>query len=188
VAWWIALFFAMQAMQAYIVTGWLTQILVDAGVDLGAAGSAVAAFALAGLPMAMVIPLIARRQSRFPAIAVGLAACYVAGYVGLLVSPSSGYLIWAAMAGLGGGAFPFAMLIVAIRAHSFDALTALSAFAQSTAYLFATLGPFAIGLLYDVTEGWTVPIWTMIAAAVAMGGFGVLAVRPRYIDQVPSNT
>lgn len=188
VAWWIALFFAMQAMQAYIITGWLSQILVDAGVDLTLAGTAVAAFAAAGLPMAMVIPMVARRQTRFPAIVVGLATCYLIGYTGLLLSPSSGYLLWAALLGSGGGAFPFAMLIVAIRARSFDALTALSAFAQSTAYLFATIGPFVIGLLHDVTHGWTVPIWAMIGAAVAMGGFGLLAVRPRYVDDVPPVT
>lgn len=183
VAWWIALFFAMQAMQAYVVTGWLSQVLVDAGLDLGVASQAVAVFAASGIPMAMVIPIVARRQARLPAIVVGLAMSYVVGYVGLLLAADSGYFVWAALLGAGGGAFPLAMLIVAIRAHTFDGLTALSAFSQSTAYFFATIGPFAFGLLHDLTGGWTAPIIVMIGVAVAMGSFGLLAARPHYVDQ-----
>lgn len=182
VAWWIALFFSMQAMQAYVVTGWLSQILVDAGVDLAVAGSAVAVFAAAGLPMAMVIPMIARRQSRFPAIVIGLGLSYVGGYAGLLAAPDGPYVLWALLLGAGGGTFPLAMLIVVIRARSHAALTALSAFAQSTAYLFAMLGPFFIGFLHDATGGWEIPISVMIAAVGAMIVFGLLGTRQRYVD------
>lgn len=182
VAWSIAIFFGMQAMQAYVITGWLSQILVDAGVSLTLAGSAVAVFAAAGIPMAMLIPMVARRQGRLPAIVVGLGLAYVAGYLGLLISPDDGYWLWAALVGIGGGTFPLAMLIVAIRAHTYDGLTALSAFAQSTAYAFATVGPFVVGFLHDLTGGWTAPLIMMIVVAGLMMAFGLLAIRPRYVD------
>lgn len=186
VAWYITIFFGMQSMQAYVVTGWLSQILVDAGLDLEIAGSAVAVFAAAGIPMAMLIPMIARRQGRLPAIVVGLGSSYVAGYLGLLIAPESGYWLWAVFVGIGGGTFPLAMLIVAIRAHTYDALTALSAFAQSTAYAFATVGPFVVGFLNDLTDGWTAPLIMMICVAGLMMAFGLLAIRPRYVDDEPT--
>lgn len=186
-AWWMGLFFGMQSMHAYVLTGWLSQILVDAGIALPVAGSAVAVFVGAGLPMATVVPMLARRQARLPALIVALGSCYVIGYFGLMLSPADGFWVWAAVLGAGSGTFPLMLMIVTLRARTIDGLTALSAFAQSTGYVLATIGPFVFGLLHDLTGGWTAPIIMMIAVAVAMVTFGLLVARPRYVeDQLPA--
>ncbi|PSK91416.1 CP family cyanate transporter-like MFS transporter [Haloactinopolyspora alba] len=182
VAWSMALFFGMQSMHAYVLTGWLSQILVDAGVDLPVAGSAVALFVGTGLPMAAVVPALARRQARLPALIVALGACYVVGYTGLIVRPADGLWVWAVVLGAGSGAFPLTLMMVTLRARTLSGLTALSAFGQSAGYVLATLGPFVFGLLHDLTGGWAVSSGMMIAVALAMVVFGLLAARPRYVE------
>lgn len=182
VAWSMAMFFGTQSMQAYVVTGWLSQILVDAGVDLPAAGSAVAVFVVAGIPVAALMPILARRQSRLPLLVGCLAISYVVGYVGLLMWPAQGLWVWPAFIGAGGGAFALSLLMVTLRARTISGLTALSAFGQSGGYVSATLGPFAFGLLHDLSGGWTVPIMMMIVVALAMIVAGFLIARPQSVE------
>ncbi len=181
-AWSMGVFFGTQSMHAYVLTGWLSQILVDAGVTLPLAGSAVAVFVGAGLPMAMVMPVVARRQARLPTLIVTLGCCYIVGYGGLLASAATGFWVWAVLMGIGSGTFPLMLLIVTLRARTISGLTALSAFAQSTGYVLATAGPFVFGLLHDLTGGWSAPIVMMMAVAIAMVTFGLVVARPRYVE------
>lgn len=182
VAWWLALLFAMQSMQAYVMTGWLSQILVDDGMDLAVAGSAVAVFVGTGLPLAAVIPTLARRQRRIPPLIIALGLFYLVGYTGLIVWPAEGAWAWAALLGMGSATFPLMLMMITLRARTLPGLTALSAFAQCTGYVMAMIGPFIFGLLHDLTGGWTVPILTMAASVVVMVVAGLRAARPRMVE------
>ncbi|WP_162449986.1 MFS transporter [Phytoactinopolyspora mesophila] len=182
VAWSMAVLFAMQSMQAYVVTGWLSQILVDAGLDLAIAGSAVAVFVAAGLPLAAVMPPLARRQRRIPPLIVGLGASYLVGYTGLILWPAQGAWAWAVLIGMGAGMFPLMLMMITLRARTLAGLTALSAFAQCTGYTMAMIGPFVFGFLHDLTGGWTVSILTMMASVVVMVVAGLHAARPRMLE------
>ena len=182
VAWAMAMFFGTQSMQAYVVTGWLSQILVDSGVTLPVAGSAVAVFVAAGIPVAALMPILGRRHSRLPVLVGCLSVSYIVGYVGLIMWPSQGVWVWPAFIGTGSGAFALSLLVVTLRARTIPGLTALSAFGQSGGYVSATLGPFAFGLLHDVSGGWTVPIMMMIVVALAMMVAGLWIARPQTVE------
>ncbi|AYY13635.1 MFS transporter [Actinobacteria bacterium YIM 96077] len=182
VAWSMALLFAMQSMQAYVVTGWLSQILVDAGMDLAVAGSAVAVFVAAGLPLATVIPPLARRERRIPVLIVSLGVSYLIGYTGLLLWPAQGAWAWAVVIGMGGGTFPLMLMMITLRARTLAGLTALSAFAQCIGYTMAMIGPFVFGILHDLSGAWTVPILTLMASVVVMVIAGLHAARPRMLE------
>lgn len=182
VAWWLALLFAMQSMQAYVMTGWLSQILVDDGMDLAVAGSAVAVFVAAGLPLAAVIPTLARRQRRIPPLVIALGLSYLVGYTGLILWPAEGAWAWAMLIGMGGATFPLMLMMITLRARTLPGLTALSAFSQCTGYVMAMVGPFVFGLLHDLTGGWTVPILTMAASVVVMVVAGLRSARPRMVE------
>ncbi|WP_166355326.1 CynX/NimT family MFS transporter [Phytoactinopolyspora limicola] len=182
VAWWMAVLFAMQSMQAYVITGWLSQILVDAGMDLAVAGSAVAVFVAAGVPLAILVPALARRQRRIPPLVVVLGGFYLVGYGGLIMWPAEGAWAWAVLIGIGGGTFPLMLMLIGLRARTLAGVTALSAFSQCTGYVMAMVGPFVFGLLHDVTGGWTVPIATMAASIVVMVIAGLRAARPRMLE------
>jgi CP family cyanate transporter-like MFS transporter len=49
--------------------------------------------------------------------------------------------------------------------------------AQSIGYVVAAMGPFAVGLLHDLTGGWTVPFLLLFAVLVVQCAAGVLAGR-----------
>lgn len=59
---------------------------------------------------------------------------------------------------------------------------ALSAFAQSTGYLIAALGPLLVGVLYERTGGWTAPIGLLLVALAVQTGAGMVIARPRHIE------
>lgn len=186
VAWSMSVLFAMQSMQAYVVAGWLSQILVDDGMDLGVAGAAVAVFAASGLPLATVIPQLARRERRIPPLIVVLGALYLVGYSGLILWPAQGAWAWAVLIGMGGGMFPLMLMMITLRARTLAGLTALSAFAQCVGYTMAMIGPFVVGLLHDLTGGWTVPVVTMMASVLVMVVAGLQAARPRILEDYGS--
>ena len=48
--------------------------------------------------------------------------------------------------------------------------------------LLATCGPFAVGLLFDVTHGWTIPLWFLLGSAVVFTTAGMVAAGPGDVD------
>ena len=67
------------------------------------------------------------------------------------------------------------------------ATTSLSAFTQCCGYLFASIGPFGFGILYDLSDGWTAPLLALCAVVVLQAVAGCLAVRPRFVeDELPA--
>lgn len=181
VAWTLSMFFGLQSAQAYIVTAWLSQIVVDAGADLKTGGYAVGLFAALGIVLSAAVPALLVRQSRLPAVVVTLGAFYVAGYAGLLADPAKG-LLWAAVIGVGSGTFPLALTLIALRARTSEGVAALSAFTQCGGYLLASLGPLAVGWLHDLSHGWAVPIITLMMSASVMTLLGLQVAKPRVIE------
>jgi MFS transporter, CP family, cyanate transporter len=95
--------------------------------------------------------------------------------------------VWAAFVGTGTTVFPVTLVLIGLRARTSDGTAALSGFTQSVGYLLAAVGPFGMGLLYDATGGWTVPLLALIALLVPQLVAGVVIGRPSYIeDQVGS--
>lgn len=182
VAWGLGLYFGLQSSQAYIVTAWLSQIAVDAGLDLKQGGYAVAVFASLGIPLSAAIPALLVRQARLPGIIVALGTCYVAGYLGLLLAPAGGIWLWSVLTGIGSGAFPLALTLIALRARTSEGVASLSAFTQGVGYLLATVGPITIGGLRDLTGGWSVPLFVLIGAASTMIIVGLRVARPRMLE------
>jgi CP family cyanate transporter-like MFS transporter len=182
VSWMLGLFFGMQSAQAYIITSWLSQIVVDAGADLKTGGYAVGVFAALGIPLSAAVPSLLVRQSRLPVVVVVLGGFYLAGYAGLLANPAGGMWLWAALMGIGSGTFPLALTLIALRARTSEGVAALSAFTQCMGYLIASLGPIAIGGLHDLTHGWTVPIVTLMVWAAVMILVGLQVAKPRMVE------
>ena len=49
-------------------------------------------------------------------------------------------------------------------------------------YLIAAIGPFGMGLVYDLTGGWTVPLVGLIVLVVPQLIAGIAVARPSYIE------
>lgn len=181
-AWALAVFFGLQATGAYITMGWMAQIFRDAGVSAGRAGMLVAVTMVMGVPLAFVIPRIAARLPRQGPIVVGLGVSGLLGYAGLWFAPAAGAWAWAVLLGIANCAFPLALTMVGMRARTGPGVAQLSAFAQSTGYLISIPGPLLVGVLYQHSGGWGLPIALMAALMVPQMVFGVMAGRDRTVE------
>ncbi len=181
-AWALAVFFGLQATAAYITMGWMAQIFRDAGVSAGTAGLLLAVTMVMGVPLAFVIPRIATRLPHQGPIVIALGVCGLAGYAGLYLAPAGGAWAWAVLLGVSNCAFPLALTLVGMRARTGAGVAQLSAFAQSTGYLISIPGPLLVGVLYQHSGGWGLPIALMTGLMIPQMLVGVLAGRDRTVE------
>jgi CP family cyanate transporter-like MFS transporter len=181
-AWALAVFFGLQATAAYITMGWMAQIFRDAGVPADTAGLLLAVTMVMGVPLAFAIPRLATRLPHQGPIVVALGLCGLAGYAGLYFAPAGGAWAWAVLLGISNCAFPLALTMVGMRARSGAGVAQLSAFSQSTGYLISIPGPLLVGVLYQSSGGWGLPIALMAVLMVPQMIVGVLAGRDRTVE------
>ncbi|MFI9286438.1 CynX/NimT family MFS transporter [Streptomyces werraensis] len=181
-AWALAVFFGLQATAAYITMGWMAQIFRDAGVPAGRAGLLLAVTMVMGVPLAFVIPRLAARLPRQGPIVLALGVSGLIGYAGLYFAPAAGAWVWAVLLGVANCAFPLALTMVGMRARTGGGVAQLSAFAQSTGYLISIPGPLLVGVLYQHSGGWGLPIALMAGLMVPQMIVGVLAGRDRTVE------
>lgn len=181
-AWALACYFGFQATAAYITMGWMPQIFRDAGVSAGQAGVLLAVTMVMGVPLAFVIPRLATRLPHQGVLVAALGAFGLAGYAGLYFAPAGGAWAWAVLLGISNCAFPLAITMIGLRARSAAGMVGLSAFAQSVGYLISIPGPLLVGVLYQHTDSWDLPIALMAALMVPQMLFGIRAGRNRQIE------
>jgi MFS transporter, CP family, cyanate transporter len=181
-AWALGCFFGLQATGAYITMGWMPQIFRDAGVSAGTAGVLLAVTMVMGVPLAFVIPRLATRMKTQGPIVVALGLCGLTGYAGLFFAPAAGAWAWALLLGVSNCAFPLALTMIGMRSRTGAGVVRLSAFAQSTGYLISIPGPLLVGVLYQHSGGWGLPIALMAGLIVPQIAVGILAGRDRTIE------
>lgn len=180
-AWIITMFFGLQAMIAFVMIGWLPQVLMNAGVSRTNAGLLLALLSLLALPISLLVPPLAAKQNSQSGWIVGLGLCGLAGLLGLMLTPGSAPLLWTILLGLGMSVFSVALVTIALRARTARETAKLSGMAQGFGYLLASAGPFFFGLLHDTTGSWTVPFVMLIAVLIVQILAGAVAGRPRYV-------
>ncbi|GHA12713.1 MFS transporter [Streptomyces echinoruber] len=181
-AWALAVFFGLQATGAYIAMGWMPQIFRDAGVPASTAGVLLAVTMVMGVPLAFVIPRLAARLPHQGPIVLVLGVCGLAGYAGLYCAPAAGAWAWALLIGISNCAFPLALTMVGMRARTGAGVAQLSGFAQSTGYLISVPGPLLVGVLYQSSGGWGLPLALMSALMLPQMAAGLLAGRDRTVE------
>lgn len=181
-AWALGCFFGLQATGAYITMGWMPQIFRDAGVSAGTAGLLLAVTMVMGVPLAFVIPRLAGRMRNQGPIVIALGACGLIGYAGLYLAPAAGAWVWAVLLGVSNCAFPLALTMIGMRARTGAGVVRLSAFAQSTGYLISIPGPLLVGVLYQHSGGWELPIMFVGGLMVPQIILGIVAGRDRTIE------
>jgi CP family cyanate transporter-like MFS transporter len=168
VAWAITIVFTVAAVQAYSAFAWLPRVLIDiAGVAPTEAGALLALFGIMGLPVALAIPVLAPRVNTGALVVVGVGL-FVAGYAGLLLSPATLTVLWVLLIGIASLLFPLCLVLINLRTRSVRTSTSLSGFVQGFGYAGGALGPLAVGLVHELTGGWTAPL-------VLLGGVSLLA-------------
>lgn len=180
--WSMALFFGLQSLQAYSIFGWFAQVYRDAGFSPTTAGLLLGVITAMSIPLSFLIPTFAARLQHQTWLIVGLVACYPIGYLGLILAPVAGAWAWAVLVGTAASVFPLVLTLIGLRARTREGTAALSGFTQSVGYLISAVGPFGMGVLYDATGGWTVPLSVLLVLVLGQLAAGLAVARPSYIE------
>jgi CP family cyanate transporter-like MFS transporter len=173
----LTMFFGCQALNAYVVLGWLPTVLADAGLDHRAASLPVAAIGALSVPLSLLLPGLAVRRTARCWLVAGTSAAYAGGYLGLLCAPAAAPWLWAVLFGLGNGAFPLAATMIGLAARRAELATSLSALVQGGGYLVAAAGPALVGVLHQASGGWRVPLLALLAPVAGQLYGGLRAAR-----------
>jgi len=182
VGWIIALFFGIQSIQAYAIFGWLPTIYIDAGLAPARAGLMLTITTGLGLPLAFWVPHHIATTQRPQWLIALIPSCGLMGYLGLIITPTTLAGLWAILLAVSLSAFPAFLALTGMRGQTPAGTAALAGFSQSVGYLLAAIGPFAMGVLSEVTGGWTVPLIFLLALCVPLEIFGQLAVQPNSLE------
>ncbi|SCE83594.1 MFS transporter, CP family, cyanate transporter [Micromonospora mirobrigensis] len=180
--WAMAVYFGAQSLSGYAIMGWLAQLFRDAGYRPESAGLLLAGVTALGVPVALVMPTLAGRLPTLRPLVLSLTAFSAVAYLGLALAPQGPALLWVALLAVGQGAFPLILTTIGLRARTAEGTVALSAFAQSTGYVIAALGPLLVGVLYEATGGWVAPIGFLLGALAVQTAAGMVIARPRFIE------
>ncbi|MEW1584575.1 MFS transporter [Micromonospora vinacea] len=180
--WAMAVYFGAQSLSGYAIMGWLAQLFRDAGYQPESAGLLLAGVTALGVPIALLMPTLAGRLGTLRPLVLGLTTASALAYLGLALAPHGAALLWVALLAIGQGAFPMILTAIGLRARTAEGTVALSAFAQSTGYVIAALGPLMVGILYEATGGWTAPIGFLLGALAVQTTAGMAIARPRYVE------
>ncbi|MBF6063352.1 MFS transporter [Nocardia terpenica] len=164
---WLAVFFGLQALVAFVVIGWLPSILVDdAGVGPQAAGGYLGLMTCLGVPISLIVPPFVARSAHPARWLAGFSACTVLGVLALLVAPRAAPLLWVLVLGVGLSVFSLVLTVLTVRASTAEQAAGLSSSVQGVGYLVAAVGPYAIGLFRHLGAGWALPLGALLATAV----------------------
>ena len=182
-AWQVTLYMGLQSSLAYIVFGWLPSILVGRGLSPTEAGLVLSGSVLVQLISSLSAPWLATRgkDQRLAIVVVMLVT--LAGLFGCLYAPIDGLWGWAVLLGLGqGGTFALALTLIVLRSKDAHVAANLSSMAQGVGYTLASTGPFAVGLVHDLTGGWDALGWIFAVLGVGAIAFGLGAGRALHVQ------
>lgn len=184
--WGLVVLFAAISLSNYGIITWVPAVLTDAGGSAALGGTMVALYSAWGMVAALVVPHLATRMANPFVVVVVCAVVLVAGYLGLLLSPLDGTVLWMCALGIGVSTFPLCMTLINRRTRTPQSASAVSGFVQGIGYGLACFGPIGLGLLREATGSWSVPLLVLAATAVPGVVGGWFACRPRFVeDTVP---
>ncbi|WP_408980819.1 CynX/NimT family MFS transporter [Pseudomonas sp. B21-010] len=181
-AWQVTLYMGLQSSLAYIVFGWLPSILIGRGLTPTQAGLVLSGSVIVQLISSLAAPWLATRGKDQRLAIVIVMLMVLGGLFGCLYAPLDGLWGWAILLGLGqGGSFSLALTLIVLRSRDAHVAANLSSMAQGFGYTLASLGPFAVGVVHDLTGGWNALGW--IFGLVGLGAIvaGIGAGRAFYV-------
>jgi MFS transporter, CP family, cyanate transporter len=181
-AWQVTLFFGLQSLVYNAAATWLPSVFVSHGLSQAKGGLLLAILNLAGMVTTFALPVLAARRPAQGDLVMATVVFLAIGVVGLLVAPVGGAVVWMVMLGLGQGAtLGLALTLILLRTTDGGHAAELSGMAQTFGYLVSALGPVGLGIVHDVTGGWTWPLLVLLFLLVPLLVVGLGASRHRYV-------
>lgn len=181
-AWGLALTLGLTSLSTYAVLSWLPLLLADAGLDPAAAGTMLALYAALGMPISLLVPLVAGRMTNPFGVVVVAVVLYLVGYAGLGRAPGSHTWLWVSVLGVAPLTFPLVLTLLSLRSRTPQGAAGLAGFVQAVGYAVAGLGPLVFGLLHDVTDSWAGSLAFLAAVLPLLLVAAVFGCRPVVLE------
>ncbi len=164
----IAFMQSVTAIIGYVSFAWLPLLLVEhQGVSVIEGGLLLSLFALIGLPISLIMPILSTRYPKSQSLIVWFSfVAGVTGTLGLLFGDVSLTWLWVIAFGFGPTMFPLALTLFNLRSRERSTVLAVSAFGQGVSYTTASLAVFLVGVLREVTGGWDAALWLLFASCL----------------------
>lgn len=184
VSWQVMGFFALFASLASALISWGPSMLIARGLDPKTSGFIMSIYFLAQMPSGLLLPIIAGKMRDQRLITCAMATLGTVGAIGLLLAPAWSLAGVALLVGVGqGGGFAIALTLIVLRAGTPHVAAKLSSVVQSVGYVVGGLvGPFAVGMLHDMTGGWSMISVFFAVVGMASLVLGYAASRNRKIN------
>lgn len=177
-AWLVAGYLALQSWCFYSAVTWLPPTYVELGWDRSAAGYLGAAFSGAQVISGLLGPLLSDRATDLRRLLLVSAGLGILGCLAIFTTPEAAPWLSAVVLGLGqGAAFSLALVLLVRYALTPEASGRLTGMAFLFSYGLASVGPFAMGLVRDVTGGLSA-VWLILAVIGGVQGLVVVRMRP----------
>jgi MFS transporter, CP family, cyanate transporter len=182
VAWSVTLFFAVQSAGFYATVAWLPSVFQSHGMSTTKSGLLLSISLAVGLIPALTLPSFAARAHDQRMFVVAVVSCIAAGWLGVILAPTSVPYLWVVLLGLGqNAAFPLALTLIVLRGGSVTSTAGLSTLVQTVGYLVAALGPLIIGVVHDLSHSWTPALIVLLSLLVPQLAVGLAAARNRTV-------
>lgn len=178
----LAITAAVSSFSFFAIFAWLPEILIEtAGQTAQQAGTLLALYSIVGCPASLVVPILAVR-ARNPGMIVQVGAlASILGFVGLMSSNHATWL-WVLLLSGGQAMFPVCLVLINLRSRTPEGSVVLSSFSQGFGFGVATAGPLVMGILRDMTGGWTAVFILMIVVSVPALITGTMLNRRAFIE------
>ena len=174
----VALMMGSSSALTYCMVGWLVPILQLQGIPLGRAGAIASVAMIAQVPGCLATPVLAANARRRVPMAAVLALLAGGSFAAYYWLPQQGFWTIALIQGVAnGGLFALAMSLIVFNAGNRRQVAALSGKAQTWGYIFAAVGPQALGWLVTNRPA-AVPLF-LAALGTGAAAAGAAACRPR---------
>lgn len=167
VTWLLVASFGLQSFLFYGLSTWMPSIAQDElGVSSQTAGALASIYQGAGIAGAFVVPFLARWAPRIVAPLV-ICVAWVLLAIGLLAAPDL-LALWLAIGAVGhsGGFVVIFSALVAV-ARTDDEAAGLSALVQGGGYVLSAGAAPLLGLIHEVSGGWTVVLSLVLVLVLA---------------------
>ena len=184
-AWFVTLYMGMQSLLFFSVSAWLPTYLIAEGMEETRAGFMLSISPLFGMAGSFIGPLLVyRRDDQRWLIWLSSILCAV-GLIGLLIVPLTLTAFWVVVFGFGSGmTLSLALTFIGLRTPDSHHAADLSSMAQSVGYGLAALGPLVVGLIRDISGGWTLPMAFVLLMTLPLLGVGLVAAQDRLVAPI----
>ncbi|MBW8350357.1 MFS transporter [Bacillus sp. IITD106] len=185
IAWQVTLFLGLQSMLFYGPITWLPEILINKGFSISGSGWMLSFMQFCSLPANFLTPVLAGKMKNQRPIVIVVGILYLVSLIGLIIGGNTFFLsLCVLFLGVAQGAcISLALTLFSLRSADSTQAAQLSGMAQSVGYLVAAISPIFIGMLFDLTKSWTLPLLFLLLVAVGTILSGLGAGRDVYVGE-----